>query len=519
MTAAAQSATARAQPSGASPDIQKIFIGLMLGMLVAAISQTIVSPAMPIIVAELGGMEHYSWLATSAMLVAAVAVPIVGKLSDLHGRRGFYIAGLALFMIGSAISGMAQDFWFLVFARAVQGLGMGTLMPLSQIIIGDIIPARQRGKYQGYMGAVFGLTSIAGPLVGGWITDHWGWRWLFYANLPFGVVALFFIARFLHVPHVRRRVPIDLAGIITLTGALVALLLAISLGGATYPWGSPQIVGLFAVGAVLLAVFIPIELRAEDPVLPLRLFRSSIFTLSNVATLTIAMGMFGAIFYIPVFAQGVLGVSATNSGAIIAPMSAAMIVVSIGVGLLITRTGRYKGFMLAGTLVLLGGFWLLTRMHYGSSQTDLTLAMVVVGLGLGATMQTYTLIVQNGAAQADLGVATAATQFFRSVGGTLGIAVLGTIMSSRLVTAIPEHLPPGAGAAMADRSLDAGSVLDPNVLTQLPDAIATAVRQGMADALHLVFVAAVPLALVAVVATAFIKVLPLRETLHHDARD
>ncbi len=499
------------------PASRMVFVGLMLGMLVAAVSQTIVSPAMPIIVAELGGMAHYSWLATSAMLVAAVVVPIVGKLSDMYGRRGFYIAGLIIFMSGSVLAGVAQDFWWLVGARGLQGLGMGALMTLSQTIIGDIIPARQRGKYQGYMGAVFGVTSIAGPLIGGWITDSWGWRWLFYAGLPFGVVALWFVIRYLHLPHTQRKAKVDVAGILTLSGALIAILLACSWGGTTYPWGSPEILGLFGVGAVLLAVFIPIELRAAEPVIPLRLFRNSIFTFSVIASLTVAMAMFGAIFYIPVYAQGVLGVDATSSGAIVVPMSASMIGVGIVVGLLITKFVHYKRFIVGGTVTMLVGFWLLTRMHYGSSEAQLVGAMIVVGVGLGGAMQTFTLIVQNAVERRDLGVATAATQFFRSAGATIGIAVLGTIMTSRMLTAIPEHLPPGmADDGAAGGASSVGSVLDPDVLGSLPPQVVTAVRQGLADALHGVFLAAMPLVVVAIIASLLVKAIPLRTTLHED---
>lgn len=498
---------------GLDRDARRVFIGLMLGMLVASVSQTIVAPAMPIIVAELGGIEHYSWLATAAMLASAVVVPVVGKLSDVYGRRGFYIAALITFMVGSILSGFAQSFWWLVGARVVQGIGMGALMALSQTVIGDIIPPRQRGKYQGFMGAVFGLTSIAGPLVGGWVTDQWGWRWLFFAALPLGVVALVVIVRHLHLPHVRRTAPLDLAGILTLTGALVAILLATSWGGTTYPWDSPQVLGLYLVGAALLAMFVPIELRAAEPVLPLRLFRNSIFTAANVAGFAIAMSMFGAIFYIPVYAQGVLGVNATNSGVIVMPMSAAMILVGIVVGLLITKTGRYKEFTVAGALVLVAGFWLLTRVHYGSSSLELSAAMVVIGMGLGASMQTVTLIVQNAVDRADLGVATAATQFFRSAGGTVGIAVLGTVMSSRLGPAIAAHLPADAASAMPEGGLSAASVLDPRALAGLPDAVVVAVREGLAEALHQVFVVGLPLAAVALVATLAIRAIPLRQTL------
>ncbi|GAB97293.1 EmrB/QacA subfamily drug resistance transporter [Kineosphaera limosa] len=493
---------------------QRVFLGLMLGMFVAAVSQTIVSPAMPRIVAELGGMDHYSWLATAAMLVSAVAVPIVGKLSDLYGRRRFYLGGLLLFMLGSVLAGMAQNFWFLVFARAVQGAGMGTLMPLSQTIIGDIIPPRQRGKYQGMMGAVFGVTSITGPLIGGFVTDHWGWRWLFFITLPIGVLAFAAIYRFLRLPHTRREAKVDVAGIVTLTIALVLLLLATSFGGTTYAWGSVQIIATYVVGAFFLAAFIAVETRAAEPIIPLRLFRSSIFVFSNLATFAVSMMMFGALIYIPVYAQGVLGVGATESGLILMPMNVGMIGLSILSGLFITRTGHYKELVLLGPLIMGAGLFLLTRLDYGAGQFDLTLAMVVFGVGLGMCMQVYTLIVQNASTRSDLGVATASTQFFRNVGSTVGIAVFGTILTSRMGPAIATHLPAEAAAGMPAGGVDAGSVLDPSALAQLPPAVAQAVRYGLADALHYVFLAALPLALVALIASALIKVLPLRDTVH-----
>jgi EmrB/QacA subfamily drug resistance transporter len=491
-----------------------IFVGLMLGMLVAAVSQTIVSPAMPVIVSELGGIEHYSWIATSALLVSAVTVPVIGKLSDVYGRRGFYIAGLVVFMLGSILAGAAQGFWWLVAARAVQGFGMGTIMPLSQTIIGDIISARERGRYMGYIGAVFGVASIAGPLAGGWITDNFSWRWLFYVNLPFGVAALAFILAYLHIPHVPRRHKLDYAGFVALPIALVAVLLATTWGGTTYPWDSWQIVSLYAAGVVVLIGFLVNEYYAAEPVLPLRLWKNSVFTLSNVSNMAIAMTMFGAIFFIPVYAQGVIGVNVTNSGAVLIPLTASMIVVSIVVGRLITRTGRYKGFMLAGLLVMAGGYFLLTRLEYGSTQTDLTLDMIVVGLGLGAVLQTYTLVVQNATSRGDLGVATSATQLSRSMGATVGTAVFGTIMTNGMRTEIPKHLPAqalrGPQAAELSDGSGVGAVLDPNTLGQLPDAVATGIREGLAAAMHPVFVAGLPIIAIALVATLFIKELPLR---------
>jgi EmrB/QacA subfamily drug resistance transporter len=491
-----------------------IFAGLMLGMLVAAVSQTIVSPAMPVIVSELGGIEHYSWIATSALLVSAVTVPVIGKLSDIYGRRGFYIAGIAVFMLGSILAGAAQGFWWLVAARAVQGFGMGTIMPLSQTIIGDIISARERGRYMGYIGAVFGVASIAGPLAGGWITDNFSWRWLFYVNLPFGVAALAFIVAYLHVPHFPRRHKLDYVGFIALPIALVAVLLATTWGGTQYPWDSWRIVSLYIAGALILVGFLINEYYAAEPVLPLRLWKNSVFTLSNVSNMAISMTLFGAIFFIPVYAQGVIGVNVTNSGAVLIPLTASMIVVSIGVGRLITRTGRYKGFMLAGLLVMMGGYLLLTRLGYGSTQTDLTLDMIVVGLGLGAVLQTYMLVVQNATSREDLGVATSTTQLSRSLGATLGTAVFGTIMTNGMRTEIPKHLPPhalqGPQAAKLSDGGGVGAILDPNTLGQLPDAVATGIREGLAAAMHPVFVAGLPILAVALVATLFIKALPLR---------
>lgn len=502
--------------TGLGREGRRVFIGLLIGMLVASISQTIVSPAMPRIVAELGGMDHYSWLATAAMLVSAVTVPIVGKLSDLYGRRAFYLGGLVVFMVGSIICGVAQDFWVLVAGRAVQGLGMGTLMPLSQTIIGDIIPPRQRGKYQGLMGAVFGLTSVAGPLAGGFITDHFGWRWLFFVTLPLGVAAFVVILAFLHLQHQRRDAKIDIFGIITLTAALVTILLATTWGGTTYPWDSPTIIGMYVVGAALLAAFIVIETKVPEPVIPLRLFANSVFTFANIASFGVAVAMFGAIFYIPVYAQGVMKVDATNSGLITMPLMLAMVVMGILSGLVVTRTGRYKEIMLGGVLVMGVGYWLLARLVYGDPTWQLTLAMLVLGIGLGACMQNFTLVVQNTAARRDLGVATASSQFFRNVGSTVGVAVFGTIMTTQLPDAIRRHIPGELLAHLDPAQLEAGvgAVLDPSQLAKLPAPVAEAIRNGLADSLHVVFVAALPVIAAAFLATLLIKAVPLRDTVH-----
>ncbi len=500
---------------------RSIFIGLMLGMLVASISQTIVGPALPRIVAELGGMQHYSWVATAAMLASTIVVPIIGKLSDMHGRRGFYIAGLVVFMAGSVMSGFATSFWFLVAARAVQGLGMGTLQPLSQTIIGDIIPARNRGKYQGIMGAVFGVTSVLGPLAGGWITDTVGWRWLFFVPIPLGLIALYFIVRFLHVPHTAQTAKFDMAGSLTLVPALVLILLATTWGGNMYAWSSPTIIGMYAAGAALVGLFVWTELRAQNPLLPLRLFSQNIFTMSVLATFMLSVAMFGAIIYIPVFAQVVLGSSATNSGVILMPLSIALIITSILVGLLITRTGKYKGFMISGLAIVIGGYLLLTTLGVGSSKWSLSAILVVIGVGLGLSMQVFTLVVQNNARSSEMGTTTSAVQFFRNLGSTVGTAVLGTVMSSSLQDNILAHLPAGTAQQLAasGQSIDAGSVLDPSAVAGLPAVVADAVRAGMADSMNTVFWTAIPFAALGLVFTLFIRNKPLRTTVGIDEEE
>ncbi len=494
-------------------DERRVFLALLAGMLVAATSQTMVGPGLPRIVAELGGMEHYSWVATAAMLVSAIAVPIVGKLSDLYGRRVFYIAGLAVFTAGSMISMFAVSFWMLVAGRAVTGLGMGTIMPLSLTIIGDIIPPRFRGRYQAFMGATFGVASVVGPLAGGVITDHLGWRWMFAATIPFGLAALVAIVRFMHIPHQRREAVIDRLGIVLLASGLLVTLLATTWGGTQYPWSSSTIISMYVVGAALLSAFVAVELRAPEPIVPLRLFRSSVFTTANLANFLVAMVMFGSIFYIPVFAQGVIGVGATESSLVLMPLMLGMVVLGIVAGQVVTRTGRYKAIIVTGIALIVTGEWLLTRLDHTATQGQLTVAMVVVGAGIGLALQQLLLVVQNDAPQADIGVATAASQFFRNVGATVGVAILGTVMNSGLREAITSRLPAGAADA-AGGEVDAGNVLDPSALSGLPPAVADAVRQGLAEQLHEVFLWGVPIAALALLSALAIKVVPLRTQLH-----
>ena len=516
MTAVATKAASAPVKAGVDRGVMAVFAGLMLGSLIASLNMTLVAPALPTIVAELGGLADYSWIPISAMLASTIVTPIAGKLSDIYGRKPLYMAGIVVFALGSALSGIAPGFWFLVFARFVQGAGMGFIMPLSQAIIGDIISPRERGKYQGVMGASFGLASIIGPAAGGFITEHFTWRWLFFVNLPIAVVTLIVIWLFMHVPNERRQHSIDVWGSVTLSLGIALALLATVWGGVQFPWNSWQIIGLYGAAAALLAAFVWVEMHTPEPVLPLHLFKSRLFTFSNVASIGVAMSMFGAIFFLPVFVQGVIGNSVTNSGAILVPMLLAMIVSSVVGGQLISRTGRYKAQLLLGLALMGAGFFMLSTFSIGTTNQETIAAMVLIGLGLGMTMQTYTLVVQNSVSRADMAVATSTTQLSRSIGAAVGLAILGTILTQGLATSITRYLPPSAVQKLqsAGNGSSAAAVFDPAQLSHLPPAIAAAIRHGLADALHPVFLAGVPIIAIAFIATLFIPEVPLRQTAH-----
>lgn len=417
------------------PQRQKILvlIGTMMAMFLSALDQTIVATAMPRIVKDLNGLEHLSWVFTAYLLASTVIVPIYGKLSDIYGRKYFILGAVLIFLVGSVLSGLSQNMIQLIIFRSIQGLGGGAIFANAFAIIGDLFPPAERGKWQGMFGAVFGLASVVGPALGGWITDNATWRWNFFINVPIGILALITIAILMpkFVPDIKDRA-VDYMGSIALTIGLVSLLLGLVWGGNQYPWNSLQIYSLFGLFAASFLVFTYIEKHVQEPVLPLELFKNSIFSVSMIVIFLTGFGMFGAILYIPLFAQTVLRVNATNSGAILTPMMLGLVGASIITGQLISRTGRYKILASLGLALATVAIFLLSRMNPEASQFSLILKMIGLGTGLGVTFPIFTLVVQNAFDHSKMGVATASTQLFRSIGGTVGTAVLGGVFNSRM---------------------------------------------------------------------------------------
>ncbi|MFC7841506.1 MFS transporter [Streptomyces sp. NPDC057382] len=498
------------KPSGAGtadreqvPGNVLVSIGaLLLGMLLAALDQTIVSTALPTIVSDLGGLDHLSWVVTAYLLAATAATPLWGKLGDQYGRKRLFQTAIVIFLIGSALCGAAQDMGQLIAFRALQGLGGGGLIVLSMAIVGDLVPPRERGRYQGLFGAVFGATSVLGPLLGGVLTQHASWRWVFYINLPVGVVALAVIAAVLHIPRNRQRHVIDYLGTFLIAAVATCLVLVASLGGTTWSWDSPQIIGLAVLGAVLACAFVAVEKRAAEPVLPLKLFRVRTFTLSAVISFVVGFAMFGAMTYLPTFLQVVHGISPTLSGVHMLPMVVGLLLASTTSGQIVSRTGRWKVFPIAGTGITALGLLLLHQLDENSSTAEMSGFFFVFGLGLGLVMQVLVLIVQNAVPYEDLGVATSGATFFRSIGASFGVAVFGTIFAGRLGDLLTDAfrgtpLPPGVSAG----SLEA----DPRGIAALPPGLRPAALHAYAVAITDVFLYAAPVALLGFVLAWFLK--------------
>ncbi len=496
------------QPQLSQGRIWLILSGLLLGMLISSLDQTIVATALPTIAGELHGLSHLSWVVTAYLLASTASTPLWGKLGDLYGRKRFFQAAIVIFLIGSVLCGIAGSRGGLIIFRAVQGIGGGGLIVGSQSIIADVVSPRERGQYQGIFGAVFGVTSVIGPLLGGFFVDNLTWRWVFYINLPIGVVALIVTGVVLPkstntVQHV-----IDYLGAALLAAAATCLILLTSLGGTTFAWASAPIYGLGVGGVVLIIAFLLVERRAAEPVLPLHLFTNRVFAASSAIGFVIGFAMFGAITYLPQYLQVVQGVGPTASGLKLLPMMAGVLLTSIGSGQLISRTGRYKIFPIFGTAITAVGLFLLSRLNVDTPAWESSIGMFVLGVGIGSVMQVLVIAVQNAVDYSDLGVATSGATFFRSIGGSFGTAIFGAIFANTLTGNVAHYLagvplPPGF-------SPEAGA--DPAVLAKLPPAVHTGFIEAYAASIRTVFLVAVPFAVVAFGITWLLKEVPLRIT-------
>lgn len=485
-----------------------VFSGLLVAMLLSSLDQTIFSTALPTIVGELNGVEHQLWVTTAYMLTATIMMPVYGKLGDLLGRKNLFIGAISIFLVGTVVGGSAASMTALIAARAIQGLGGGGLMILSQSIIADVVPARDRGKYMGAMGAVFGLSSIIGPLLGGWFTESLSWRWAFWINVPLGLAAVAAAAIFLDLPRHRLAVAIDWRGIATMAVATSAIILICAWGGHTYAWDSAQVLGLAALAVVGAIAFVAVERRAEAPIIPLHLFASRNFNLATIAGMIIAIGMFGAISYMPTYFQMVYGYSATEAGLLLISMVSGLMGTALLTGNLASRTGRYKWMTIACAVVAAIGLGLLSTIEVTTSVQVLCAYLFVLGAGIGLGMQIFILIVQNSFPDREVGAATAANNFFREIGATLGAAIVGSIFTSNLTSLLTERMSE-AGIDPA-RSGAAISGLTPAVVNALPEQLRTIVTSAYSEALTPVFGHLVPLVLVALVIVCFIREVPLR---------
>jgi EmrB/QacA subfamily drug resistance transporter len=487
-----------------------ILSALMLGMALAALDQTIVATALPTIAGDLHGLNHLSWVVTAYLLATCISTPLWGKLGDLYGRKSLFQLAIVVFLVGSMLSGLSQSMAELIAFRAIQGIGAGGLMVGSQAIMGDVVPARQRGRYMGYFGVVFGVTNVAGPLLGGFFTEHLTWRWIFYINVPLGIVALFVVATVLHIPVKRVAHKIDWAGTAVLSICVTSIILLTSWAGSEYAWGSSEIVGLGALAVVTLAIFCWIETRAAEPIIPLWLFKNRTFTATSGVGFIIGFSMFGAIIYLPLYLQIVHGVSPTVSGLELLPMIGGMLLTFILSGRLVTSTGRYKVFPIVGTAVLTVGLLLLTLLGSHTPYVEVAAFMFVTGLGIGLVMQVLVVAVQNSVPHSQLGVATATSTFFRTIGGAFGVAVLGAVFASQLASQLKLH------ATAAELKLLSGSNLsaNPAQIDHLPASQRAFVVNAFSHSVESAFLVAVPIVVLGFVLSWFIKEIPLRTTAH-----
>ncbi|MFJ1460246.1 MDR family MFS transporter [Nocardia sp. N2S4-5] len=510
MTAAAAVADAPEPVSHARANV--VFGTVVLGMLMAALDQTIVSTALPTIVADLGGAGHMAWVVTSYLLAEAVATALAGKFGDLFGRKlVFQLSGL-VFIIGSMVAGLAHGMTLLVIARAIQGVGAGGLMVTSMALIADVIPLRERGKYQGALGAVFGVTTVVGPTLGGLFTDHASWRWCFYVNVPLAILMIVVAARAIPAVRAAVRPVVDYAGIALVAVGVSCLILGLEWGGQEYPWGSATIIGLFAAAVALLAGFVFVELRAAEPMLPMHLFRSNVFTVCSILSFIVGFAMLGAMTYLPAYLQYVNGVSATASGVRTLPLVVGLFTTSIISGQVVGKTGKYKYFPVAGTAVMALGLYLMSTMDRTTGVWLESLYMLILGLGIGLAMQVLTIVVQNTVPYTDLGTATSGVTFFRTVGSTFGTAIFGTLYSGRIGPNLERALAQDPGVPPAA----AGS---PQLLHKLPEAQRIPIVDAYAQTIDYVFRWVVPVAVLGFLVAWFLRQVPLRDSARAEATD
>jgi EmrB/QacA subfamily drug resistance transporter len=484
--------------------------GLMVGMFLSALDQSIVGTALPRITSELGGLDKLSWVVTAYLLTATASTPLWGKISDLYGRRLLFQVAIVTFMVGSLLAGFSQDINQLIVFRAIQGLGGGGLMALAMATIGDVVPPRERGRYQGYFAAVFGTSSVLGPVLGGWFADGPGWEWIFFVNIPIGLVALVVTSAALKIPHVRRDHSIDYLGAAVVVASVTSLLLYTAWAGPELGWGSPTGLALLIGGFALAALFVLVELRATEPIIPMRLFRNSIFSIANLFGFMIGAAMFGAMIFIPVYLQVVDGMSPTESGLAMLPLVVGIFTTSIAAGRRMSRTGRYRMYPIMGATVTTVALVLLSTLDNSSPYWFAGVSMFVMGLGLGLTMQVLIVVVQNSVDRSDMGVATASVAFFRQMGGSFGTALFGAILTSRLAVHLtdamqeaPAGTPPSAVGSPETMANDVQAI------QALPGPLQDLVTGAFSSALHDMFLSAVPLVLVALGVAFFIKEVPL----------
>ncbi|WP_181766611.1 MDR family MFS transporter [Streptomyces albidus (ex Kaewkla and Franco 2022)] len=480
---------------------------LMIAVMLAMLDNMIVGTAMPTIVGELGGLEHLAWVVTAYTLTTAASTPLWGKIGDMYGRKGVFLTAIVVFLAGSVASGAAQTMAQLIGFRALQGLGAGGLMVGAMAIMGDLVPPRERGKYMGMMAGVMSLAMIGGPLVGGTLTDHLGWRWAFYINVPLGGIALAMVTTLLHLPRKRAKGKIDYTGAVLLTAGITSAVLVTSWGGTEYDWSSGVIIGLSALAVAATVAFLLVERRAAEPVLPLGIFRSRNFSLVTLIGFLLGFVMFGAMTFLPLYQQTVQGASATNSGLLLLPVLLPMMIVSVLTGRATTRTGRYRAYPIIGGGLIPVGLFLLAQLDVGTSRTTSALYMVVLGAGMGFLMQLTMLIAQNSVELKDMGVASSTTTLFRTIGGSFGVALMGTLFANRVRDTMTEQAGAAAGAGGGSET---PAQLDAASLERLPAAVREVYEHAVADGTHTVFLVAGATALIAFAASWFIKEVPLK---------